>query len=473
MFCTHCEFEIKGDDRKECPVCGGPLIDYSEVKTSSEEITSALETNRPEEMHNEAKGTLPFDFGKALKADDADPVQEPEEHIPLSSPVEPEPQSEATGEEQSAEDAKYTDLDKSSWETDRWQETHNEEKETAAFDPGRALEVDSDNPIPEPVEPSPLLSQLETEREREAADTPRLTEEVVTEIPDNCNNLPGQIIAAAQQAERKPPHASRKQLAISVMAVLALVAAITTIAIFKPQQYFYQDIGHLKTKIEKTALKILNIVTQREEKKVVAQKTPEQGTRVQQKQREHAAGNADPDKKRSRLEELSSEGKGKAGTAKKQSKDAHRKPLAQQETHHAGIASLKETAPPFVETDMQSFDMKPSTNNTLESKTVLATPVVKETSQTSLYSLHTGSFKNKEVAAGERDRLKKMGFHAYLQTVDLENGQTWHRIKVGSYGTREEAENTQKELRKKVPKLESYIMRRVTEPKKNSYEARR
>ena len=28
MFCTHCEFEIKGDDRKECPVCGGPLIDY-------------------------------------------------------------------------------------------------------------------------------------------------------------------------------------------------------------------------------------------------------------------------------------------------------------------------------------------------------------------------------------------------------------------------------------------------------------
>ena len=71
MFCTHCEFEIKGDDRKECPVCGGPLIDYSEVKTSSEEITSALETNRPEEMRNEAKGTLPFDFGKALKADDA------------------------------------------------------------------------------------------------------------------------------------------------------------------------------------------------------------------------------------------------------------------------------------------------------------------------------------------------------------------------------------------------------------------
>ena len=115
---------------------------------------------------------------------------------------------------------------------------------------------------------------------------------------------------------------------------------------------------------------------------------------------------------------------------------------------------------------MQSSAMKPPTKNTLERKTVLATPEVKETSQTSLYSLHTGSFKNKEVAAGEIDRLKNMGFHAYLQTVDLENGQTWHRIKVGNYSTREEAENTQNELRKKVPTLKSYIMRRVAEPEK-------
>ena len=157
------------------------------------------------------------------------------------------------------------------------------------------------------------------------------------------------------------------------MAVLALVAAITTIAIFKPQQHLYQDIGHLKTKTEKTVGK-----------------------------------------------------------------------------------------------DMQSFAMKPSTKNTLERKTVFATPEVTEPSQTSLYSLHTGSFKNKEVAAGEIDRLKKMGFHAYLQTVDLENGQTWHRIKVGSYSTREEAENTQKALRQKVPTLKSYIMRRVTEPEETA-----
>jgi len=61
-----------------------------------------------------------------------------------------------------------------------------------------------------------------------------------------------------------------------------------------------------------------------------------------------------------------------------------------------------------------------------------------------------------------------MGFQAYLQTVDLENGETWHRIKIGSYSSREEAENTQSKLRQKEPTLKSYIMRRVTEPKKTA-----
>ena len=88
----------------------------------------------------------------------------------------------------------------------------------------------------EPQEYIPVPSQLETELACGAADIPGSTEEVVTDTPDSSHNLPGHVIAAAQQTALKPTHASRKQLAISVMAVLALVAALTTIAIFKPQQ---------------------------------------------------------------------------------------------------------------------------------------------------------------------------------------------------------------------------------------------
>jgi hypothetical protein len=95
MFCTHCEFEIKGDDRKECPVCGGPLIDYAEVKNSSQEIPGTGESDQWEETGNVPKEKTPFDFGKTLKTDNEHPLQEPEGYLPLSSLGEPEPQSEA------------------------------------------------------------------------------------------------------------------------------------------------------------------------------------------------------------------------------------------------------------------------------------------------------------------------------------------------------------------------------------------
>jgi len=470
MFCTHCEFEIKGDDRKECPVCGGPLIDYSEVNSSSEEITSALGTDLPEKMSNEASETTALDLGKAIEVDGDDPIQEPVESPPLSSLGDPESQAEAPGKDRSVKDAECTGFSKSAGESDRWEETLTAPKEKAPFDFGSALETDDEHPLQELEEPAPLLSQSETKLGPEAADTPRSTEVVVSETPERSRDLPGQVIAAAHQTALKPAHASRKQLAISVMAVLALVAAITTIAVFKPQQHLYQDIGHLKTKTEKTALKIVRMVTQREENNVVTQKRPEQGTRVQQRQRELAAENVDPDKKGSRFEKLSSEGKGKAATARQQLKDALFEPLPQQAAGHLAIASLQTTPSLPVEKDMQSFEMKPSSKNTLERQTGPATPLAQETSHNSLYSLHTGSFKDKEVAAGERDRLKKMGFQAYLQTVDLENGQTWHRIKVGRYSTREEAEKTQNELRKKVPTRNSYIMRRKTGPGKRAAE---
>jgi cell division protein FtsN len=468
MFCTHCEFEIKGDDRKECPVCGGPLIDYAEVKNSSQEIPGTGESDQWEETGNVPKEKTPFDFGKALETDNEHPLQEPEGYLPLSSLGEPEPQSEASGGERSAEDAACTDLNESTGESDRWEETRNTPTEKTPFDFGSTLKTDDEHPLQEPEEPTPLFSQSETELEPEAADTPRSTEEVVPDIPDSYDTLPEEIIAAAQQTELNATHASRKQLAISILGVLALVAAITTIAIFKPQQIVYPDMGHLKTKTEKTVGKILSIITQKEEKKVVAQKPSVQSNRFQQRQKKHAAGNVDPDKKRSRLEELSPGGKGKGTTGKEHLKTPHRKPLAKQATDHAIIASLQETSPLLVEKDLQSLAVKRSIKNPLERETAPVIPVLKKTSHSSLYSIQAGSFKSKEVAAGEIDRLKKMGFHAYIQTVDLKNGETWHRIKVGSYSNREEAENTQNELRQKVSKLKSYIMRRVTEPQKTA-----
>ena len=59
-----------------------------------------------------------------------------------------------------------------------------------------------------------------------------------------------------------------------------------------------------------------------------------------------------------------------------------------------------------------------------------------------------------------QNRLMRMGFNSYIQKVSLQNGQTWYRIKVGSFSTRKEAEAIQDELKQKVPHIKSYIMRK-------------
>jgi len=83
MFCKNCEFEIKGEDRKECPVCGGPLIEYSELKISLDESKSDSEAGKLEETIEESKEPAFFDLESALNADDEAPVVSAQEPKPV------------------------------------------------------------------------------------------------------------------------------------------------------------------------------------------------------------------------------------------------------------------------------------------------------------------------------------------------------------------------------------------------------
>ena len=321
MFCTNCEFEIKGDDRRVCPVCGGPLIDYSQIEAVSEEMNGTRETPRWEKTVSALRQPVPFDLGKALEADDAYPLRKPEEHAPLLTQSGPDMRDEAV----------------------------------------------------------------------------------------------------AQQTRIGSSHSSRKQLVLSVMVVLALLVAIATVAIFKPQQKLYPALEPLKTKTEKNVATILSMLTQGEERTAAVQRSSEGIPPLQP---------------------------GKRGPAAR------------------GVAAHKQAprsgAPaPGLPGEGQSLAMKGPAKKALPAETALANPPEKQHSQRGFYSIHAGSYKDRAVAAGERDRLEKMGLPASLQTVVLENGQTWHRIKIGHYGTGEEAESALNELKRKAPELKSYIMRRV------------
>ncbi len=87
-------------------------------------------------------------------------------------------------------------------------------------------------------------------------------------------------------------------------------------------------------------------------------------------------------------------------------------------------------------------------------KSTQETPAVpdKETSPAKgMYTIHVSSFKTQQYAQKQIEHLRNLGFDAYLETVDLGKKGVWHRIKVGHYATRAEAEQAIKSIQKKNP----------------------
>ena len=80
------------------------------------------------------------------------------------------------------------------------------------------------------------------------------------------------------------------------------------------------------------------------------------------------------------------------------------------------------------------------------------------------YAIQVGSHKNKQYAESDLKVLKKMGFNGYVQTV-FHEGDTWHRVRLGEFITREEASTVKGLLAQTMPESNAYIVEGTkTEP---------
>ena len=86
MFCTNCEFEIQGEGREKCPICGGPLLDFSLLDSEAQEE----EKSTPEEKQtgsSQAPADSPtFDLASLLNDDEgaeAEPEAPAAEELPI------------------------------------------------------------------------------------------------------------------------------------------------------------------------------------------------------------------------------------------------------------------------------------------------------------------------------------------------------------------------------------------------------
>ena len=335
MFCANCEFEIKGEDRKECPVCGGPLIEYSELKTSLDESKIDSEAGKLEETVKESKEPAFFDLESALNAD---------EEAPIFSAQAPRP----VFKKRSKEDILANPLKK-----------------------------------PDPIEEF--------------------------------------VSTATKKSELKQKHSSKFLPVIVVMGVLIIAAQIGGIFFLKSQQKLNPLIAKFKKETKQKADKILNTVLGKEKEKTLVEK-------------EHGfVDNAQ---------------------------------TAREEISQKNTASVSGENPVTVKKDVQMSQMKVVPKSTVKKKENPVKPIEKKASSSTIYSIHAGSYKTEKVAVSESNRLKQLGLNAYVQTTDLQKGQIWHRVKIGGFSTREDAQKVQDELIQKDSKLKSVIVKRKAESRK-------
>jgi len=63
------------------------------------------------------------------------------------------------------------------------------------------------------------------------------------------------------------------------------------------------------------------------------------------------------------------------------------------------------------------------------------------------YMIQVGSFKKMADADGFRAKLALLGIESKVQTVTIDNTDTWHRVQIGPIAGREKADAVQKQLR--------------------------
>ena len=78
---------------------------------------------------------------------------------------------------------------------------------------------------------------------------------------------------------------------------------------------------------------------------------------------------------------------------------------------------------------------------------------------TGFYTVNVGSFKFKKSVDGVMKKLSKKGYAPAVETVTLNDKNTWYRVTVGQFKTREEAARFAKELKDKE-KLETMIVKK-------------
>jgi septal ring-binding cell division protein DamX len=413
MFCPKCELEIKGDNKKECPICSSALVDSPfDVAPSSESSTE--DDARLRELISD------IDEKVSVNLDKADEKEGPSaEAFMLSGDAEDatafdkdmtEELSDLGGELDSILDGlKDTDADDfgkksahmvTSGTAEGQSEFTEAQNGIAESDQDRSLQQESD-------ELSKKLAEIGAHQEfedEESTDTvsENVEDQTSREILDQA--LEDLDIAAGPQ--------KKKSRAVPLLVLIVVVCFIAGGA-----YYYLTDLSGVATRSpvppSPQVVKSDDVVPVAPPPEIAPEPV---------------------------LDILEDEAAALS--------DSEAEPEAVPEEDTATTAGVEAVTPAADRPDEAGTRAKPETVLTVapqDKPPVESQPEMKMPAA-GRFAVHAGSYRKQDVAEGEARRLSGLGFDAYSRQTDLGDRGIWYRVMIGNFETREQALEVQKKL---------------------------
>lgn len=109
---------------------------------------------------------------------------------------------------------------------------------------------------------------------------------------------------------------------------------------------------------------------------------------------------------------------------------------AEQDTHEIQPAPKRAPAAPPLKPRFDFYNLLPEMEVIVPDEDIKGEPVqqgVKQVKEPGTYLLQAGSFRSRQQADQLRARLGLLGLETSIQTVNVDNAQTWHRVRVGPF----------------------------------------
>lgn len=448
MYCSTCELEIKGDDKQVCPICGGALtagFDAGVPAARNPQEQSAFE-DIIEDINSMIGGPAPAASGAGQEAvfvlqdyEDASravnapaEVQAPGESqlFAASCADEPEPQPTAGGDAFRDTDASLQDKFDSIQQSLQMSDSPEVVTNGAAF---AGQEDKEEFSFPDTFEPDGVFP--DDSADGQAA--------FLKEFDGDASRL-----ISAHPAE------NRRNPALVLVLLVVLLAGVGYYA----YRFVASGSSDEQPSTVRTVMPLSALKAEEKQQEAAAQK-PAVSSAVPEKPapagQEPSAGIAAADAQPPSVSETTAEPLSSAAPAEKLSPavaggpapvagkaiaavPAIEKPVepSQAPTENTRVPSA---APVQDSTGLQTVPVQPPAVQPKK-------PVAEVTAP--FYTVHVGSYRNRDSAASEAARISAKGHDAFVERADLGPRGIWFRVKVGRFKTRAEAESLKAKIHK-------------------------